>query len=74
MRPGASTICRIERAVTLLPLPLSPTMRSVSPRRTVNETSSTAFSTPWRKGKVRAQIAHFEHRRAVDGDCVGHLL
>ena len=32
MRPGSSTICRMERAVTLLPLPLSPTMHSVRPR------------------------------------------
>ncbi len=32
IRPGRSTICRIERAVTLLPLPLSPTMQSVRPR------------------------------------------
>ena len=32
MRPGRGTICRIERAVTLLPLPLSPTTQSVLPR------------------------------------------
>ena len=32
MRPGRGTICRIERAATLLPLPLSPTTQSVLPR------------------------------------------
>ena len=33
IRPGRSTIRRIERAVTLLPQPLSPTMPSVLPGR-----------------------------------------
>ena len=33
MRPGFGTMLRIERAVTLLPLPLSPTTQSVLPRR-----------------------------------------
>ena len=42
MRPGGPTICRIERAVMLLPLPLSPTMHSVRPRCSEKLTSSTA--------------------------------
>ena len=44
MCPGGSTICKIERAVTLLPLPLSPTRHSVSPWRSVKETSFTAWN------------------------------
>ena len=36
----------IDNAVTLLPQPDSPTIASVSPRRTLNETSSTALNNP----------------------------
>ena len=46
-RPGGSGTSRItDSAVTLLPQPDSPTIASVSPRRTVNETSSTARNSP----------------------------
>ncbi len=41
-RPGDGTSRRIENAVTDLPEPDSPTRPSVSPRRSSNETSSTA--------------------------------
>ncbi len=45
--PGGSGTRRItESAVTLLPQPDSPTMAKVSPRRTLNETSSTALNSP----------------------------
>ena len=37
---------KMERAVTLLPQPLSPTTHRVSPRRTLRSTPSTAFTTP----------------------------
>ena len=37
---------RIVFAVTVLPLPDSPTMASTSPRSTESETSSTAFTAP----------------------------
>ena len=47
MRPGGSGTSRmIDSAVTLLPQPDSPTIASVSPRRTWNETSSTALNSP----------------------------
>src|SRR5262245_3965182 len=44
IRPGFGTMLRIERAVTLLPLPLSPTTQSVLPRRIVMLTWSTALT------------------------------
>ena len=43
---GSGTRRMIESAVTLLPQPDSPTIASVSPRPTVNETSSTALNSP----------------------------
>ena len=58
--PGLSTICRIERAVTDLPEPLSPTTQSVLPRLSLKETPSTALNTPvrvlnevWRSSTLR---------------------
>jgi hypothetical protein len=46
-RPGGSAIRpMIERLVTDLPEPDSPTTASVSPASSVKETSSTAFTTP----------------------------
>src|SRR5690349_18747840 len=48
MRPGFGTMLRMERAVTLLPLPLSPTTQSVLPRRRVKLTWSTALTVSWR--------------------------
>ena len=66
MRPGASTICRIERAVTLLPEPDSPTTHSVRPRSSVKDTPSTAFTTPLRTGKWVVEVADLEDdRRSV---------
>ncbi len=50
MRPGASTICRIERAVTDLPDPLSPTTQSVLPGSIAKDRSLTARKTPVRSG------------------------
>ena len=49
MRPGGSATRRIrDSAVTLLPQPDSPTMASVSPRWSENDTPSTAFTRPAR--------------------------
>ena len=46
MRPGGwATSRRIDSAVTLLPLPDSPTTASVSPALTSNDTPSTARTT-----------------------------
>ena len=44
--PGASTMRRIDCAVTLLPQPLSPTMPSVLPACTSNDAPSTALVVP----------------------------
>src|SRR5438094_8424288 len=46
IRPGRSTILRMDRAVTLLPHPLSPTIPSVAPGVTSKLTPSTAFTNP----------------------------
>src|SRR5436190_17142144 len=52
VRPGGDAIKRrIDSDVTLLPQPDSPTMQSVSPRPTENETPSTARTTPSRVKK-----------------------
>ena len=49
MRPGGSATRRIrDSAVTLLPQPDSPTIASVSPRLSENETPSTALTRPAR--------------------------
>src|SRR5262249_33999009 len=57
MRPGGSGISRrIELAVTDLPQPLSPTIASVSPSSTWNETPSTARLTP---SGVRKWVCRF---------------
>jgi hypothetical protein len=55
MRPGRSTIRRIDCAVTLFPQPLSPTMPSVFPGATSNEAPSTALVVPssWKKLVLR---------------------
>ena len=65
MRPGASTICRIERAVTLLPEPLSPTTQSVRPRSTSKDTPSTAFTTPLRTGNGSSRSRTCEDDAAI---------
>src|SRR5262245_45384128 len=46
IRPGRSTIRRIDRAVTLLPQPLSPTIPRVAPGYRSKLTPSTAFTVP----------------------------
>src|SRR5262245_63255399 len=46
IRPGRSTILKIDRAVTLLPHPLSPTIPSVAPGFISKSTPSTAFTVP----------------------------
>src|ERR671913_1379645 len=43
---GLGLSCMMERAVTLLPLPDSPTIPKVSPASSENETPSTALTTP----------------------------
>src|SRR5258705_4293445 len=55
MRPGRSTMRRIDCAVTLFPQPLSPTMPSVFPGATSNEAPSTALVVPssWKKLVLR---------------------
>src|SRR5262245_11067961 len=51
IRPGRSTIRKMDRAVTLLPQPLSPTIPSVAPGSRSRLTPSTAFTVPssWAK-------------------------
>ena len=62
MRPGGCGISRrIESAVTLLPLPDSPTTASVSPRFTSNDTPSTARTTP---SSVKKCVFRFSTRRS----------
>ncbi len=46
IRPGRSTILRIDRAVTLFPHPLSPTTPSVAPALMSKLTPSTARTVP----------------------------
>src|SRR5262245_10121172 len=60
MRPGRSTSRRIERAVTLLPQPLSPTIPSVFPGYSSKLTPSTAFTVPssWAKYVFRSRTAN----------------
>src|SRR6266496_2259349 len=55
IRPGRSTMRRIDCAVTLFPQPLSPTMPSVFPGKTSNEAPSTALVVPssWKKLVLR---------------------
>ena len=48
IRPVPGSIRRIDIAVAVLPEPLSPTSASVSPCRSVNETSRTARTSPRR--------------------------
>ncbi|MNX59106.1 hypothetical protein D3C86_899630 [compost metagenome] len=50
IRPGVSMICRIERAVTDLPEPLSPTTQRVLPGSMEKDRSLTARKTPFRTG------------------------
>ena len=59
----------IARFETLLPEPDSPTMPSVSPRRSVNETSLTAWTTPSRVGKRTVRLRTSSRAAVV---CGGH--
>ena len=52
----------IVRQVTLLPQPDSPTIASVLPFSTENETPSTAPTMPSSVRNVRLQVADFEER------------
>ena len=52
----------IARLVTLFPEPDSPTTPSVSPRRSVNERSETAWTTP---SRVRKRTVRFRTSRSV---------
>src|SRR6266850_4978060 len=65
IRPGRSTILRIDLAVTLLPHPLSPTMPSVLAGYRSKLTPSTAFTVPssWEKYVFRS-------RTDSNGTCV----
>src|SRR5262245_28691351 len=69
MRAGRSTRRRIERAVTLLPHPDSPTTASVRPRRTVRLTPSTALTTPSSSSKCVLRS-----RTSSKGIAIGKLL
>src|SRR5438309_1514510 len=51
IRPGRSTILRMDLAVTLFPQPLSPTMPSVAPGERSKLTPSTALTNPSSWGK-----------------------
>ena len=66
MRPGlGSMICRIERAVTLLPQPLSPTTQSVLPRRSVKLDVVDRLDDFVPGLEPGAEVLHLEHDVAV---------
>ena len=48
--------CRMQRPSVLLPLPLSPTRPSVSPRCIVSDTSSTALTSPMRRLNTMPEV------------------
>ena len=54
----------IDRLVTDLPEPDSPTTASVSPAFSVNETSSTALTTPGIGGEMGLQMPDLQQRSA----------
>ncbi len=64
MRPGGSSRPMMAVPVSDLPAPDSPTTPSTSPGAMSKETSSTATSVPRRVGKLDAQVADVEQRRA----------
>ena len=64
--PGRSRMPRIERAVTDLPQPLSPTMPSVLPGRTSKLTPSTAIDCAFVEHEMGLEVADGEQRRGVD--------
>ena len=61
-RVGARVRPMTVRLVTLLPEPDSPTMPSVSPRSTANETPSTALTTPSSVSKWTVEVLDLEQR------------
>src|SRR5436190_5290522 len=70
--PGGSGISRSsERAVTLFPEPLSPTIATVSPAATSNETDSTARTRP---RCVRNETLRSRTRRSGSATSEAHLL
>ena len=71
MRPGASTICRIERAVTLLPQPLSPTMQSVWPRGASKRDAVDRLHDAVAHREIGREIAHLENRIVDVGGVAG---
>ena len=54
---GVSSSFMTARLVTLLPLPLSPTMAAHSPSRTCRLTPSTARTTPEGPGKITFKLS-----------------
>ena len=68
MRPGRGTIWRIERAATLLPLPLSPTTQRVLPRFRLKLASSTALMVP---KPVSNQVLRFFTSRSMSSEAGG---
>ncbi len=74
-----SIIFRMARPVVLLPQPDSPTRPRVSPRRTSNDTPSTAFTLPtWRRMTAPAITGKWTFRsltsRTVSGADIGAEL
>src|SRR4051794_39887897 len=65
---GSGTSRRMELAVTDLPQPLSPTIASVSPSTTVNDTPSTARFTP---SGVRKWVCRFSTSRSAMSQRLG---
>ena len=55
----------MARLVTLLPEPDSPTMPSVSPRRSVNERPETALTMPSCVGNSHREVADVEEQLAA---------
>ena len=75
MRPGRSTMRRIDRAVTLFPQPLSPTMPSVRPAWRSKLAPSTALDGPLLGVEVRPEVPHRKDRGfpcGPDGSFRGH--
>ena len=71
IRPGWSTIRKMDWAVTLLPQPLSPTMPNVLPGYASNVAPSTALTVPssWKKYVFRLRT----ERRGLVPFCIIHL-
>ena len=63
IRPGRSTMRRMDRAVTLLPQPLSPTMPRVGPRQKVEGGAVHRLDDALVREEVRLQVAHRQDRR-----------